>query len=178
MLGVIMIVRLYAMYQRSRKVLIPLIIIFLAATIFVGVTVPMTIWDTSGEEVILSGTYQCTTNYEGDFLLLDLITWILGTTWEVIALFLAVWIAVKHFRELRQHSAGGILDDCFTVLIKTHVVYFASIVGLSCFGLGSFFMPVSACRSVYAATIDRYLGSTFPDLFGASCNFPICADVC
>jgi preprotein translocase subunit SecG len=132
------------MYQRSRKVLIPLIIIFLAATIFVGVTVPMTIWDTSGgmfncglktsvhqahehvlEEVILSGTYQCTTNYKGDFLLLDLITWILGTTWEVIALFLAVWIAVKHFRKLRQHSAGGILDDCFTVLIKTHVVYFA-----------------------------------------------------
>jgi hypothetical protein len=77
------------------------------------------------EEVILSGTYQCTTNYKGDFLLLDLITWILGTTWEVIALFLAVWIAVKHFRKLRQHSAGGILDDCFTVLIKTHVVYFA-----------------------------------------------------
>jgi hypothetical protein len=49
----------------------------------------------------------------------------LGTVWEVLALFLAVRITVKHFRELRQHSAGGIIGDCFTVLMKTHVIYFA-----------------------------------------------------
>jgi hypothetical protein len=38
---------------------------------------------------------------------------------------LAVWIAVKHFRELRQHSTGGIIVDCFMVLMQTHVSYFA-----------------------------------------------------
>jgi preprotein translocase subunit SecG len=63
--------------------------------------------------------------YTGDAILLYSMTWILGTVWEVLALCLAVWIAVKHFRELRQHSTRGILGDCFRVLIKTHVGYFA-----------------------------------------------------
>jgi len=52
-------------------------------------------------------------------------TWILVTVWEVLALSLAVWIAVKHFRELRRHSTSGIIGDCFTVLMQTHVSYFA-----------------------------------------------------
>ncbi|KAG1831463.1 hypothetical protein DFJ58DRAFT_823886 [Suillus subalutaceus] len=53
-------------------------------------------------------------------------TWILSTVWEVLALCLAVWIAVKHFRELRKHSTRGIIGDCFMVLMKTHVSYFVS----------------------------------------------------
>ncbi|KAG2047084.1 hypothetical protein BDR06DRAFT_964385 [Suillus hirtellus] len=39
--------------------------------------------------------------------------------WQVIALCLAVWIAIKHFRELRQHSAGGIIRDCFVVYLES-----------------------------------------------------------
>ncbi|KAG1798135.1 uncharacterized protein HD556DRAFT_223037 [Suillus plorans] len=94
----------------------------------------ITTMHTSGEEHILSGTYQCqTSNYTGDLIIITSIAWILGIVWEVIALCLAVWIVVKHFRELRQHSTGGIMEDCFTVLMKTHVLYFASFVAVSCF---------------------------------------------
>jgi hypothetical protein len=32
-----------------------------------------------------------------------------------------VWVAVKHFRELRQWTMG----DFFTILLKTHALYFA-----------------------------------------------------
>ena len=56
----------------------------------------------------------------------EYITWILGTAWEVVALCLAIWIAVKHFKELQRPSTGWIVGDCFTVLVKTHVFYFAS----------------------------------------------------
>jgi len=77
------------------------------------------------EVLVLSGTYECVVNDEH---ILVATTWILGTAWEVLALCLAVWIAVKHFRELRQlrQSAGSFTGDCFTVLIKTHVFYFAA----------------------------------------------------
>jgi hypothetical protein len=51
-------------------------------------------------------------------------TWILGAIWEALALFLAVWIAVKHFRELPRPITWPI-GDCFTILVKTHVFYFA-----------------------------------------------------
>lgn len=75
--------------------------------------------------LILSGNYVCSPSFDGNGVLLVDITWIIGIGWEVLALSLAVWVAVKHLRELRQSSSGGILEDCFTVLIKTHVVYFA-----------------------------------------------------
>ncbi|KAG2149111.1 uncharacterized protein EDB93DRAFT_1279480 [Suillus bovinus] len=135
MLWVIIITRLHAMYQGSRKILIFLIVTFLAVTIFNGVVAVILMMHTSGGEFVLSGTYLCQTNFAEDITLLNSITWILGTVWEVLALCLAVWIAVKHFRELRHHSAGGIIGDCFSVLIKTHVVYFASFVAVSCFEL-------------------------------------------
>ncbi|KAG2035233.1 hypothetical protein BDR03DRAFT_962987, partial [Suillus americanus] len=123
-LGVIVIARLYAMYQQSRKVLICLAVIFVAIRITNTVILAIAMMQISGEELVLSGTYQCHFNYAGDFLLLDSMIWILATVWEVFTLFLAVWIAVKHFRELRQYSTSGIIGDCFTVLIKTHMSYF------------------------------------------------------
>ncbi|KAG1775249.1 hypothetical protein EV702DRAFT_1119692 [Suillus placidus] len=126
-LGVIMITRLHAMYQRSRKVLIFLVVIFVAIRIANAVIAAIITMRIAGEEAILSGTYQCMISYTlaGDMLLLVSMSWILATVWEVIALCLAVWIAVKHFRELRQHSTRGIIGDCFTVLMQTHVSYFA-----------------------------------------------------
>ncbi|KAG1872235.1 hypothetical protein F4604DRAFT_1681337 [Suillus subluteus] len=84
MLGIIVIAQLHAMYQRSRKMLIFLVVVFLAIRITNAVMIPMLTIQTSG-----------------------------------------VWIAVKHFRELQQHSTGGIIKDCFTVLMQTHVSYFA-----------------------------------------------------
>ncbi|KAG2139682.1 hypothetical protein DEU56DRAFT_911946 [Suillus clintonianus] len=141
MLCVIMITRLHAMYQRSTRILVFLIVVSLAVNIFDGVVMAMTTRDASGEEFILSGTYACTIGFADNSPLLASITWIFGTVWEALALCLAVWIAVKHFRELRQHSAGGIIGDCFTVLIKSHVLYFASYVAVSCFSLAVYLSP-------------------------------------
>ncbi|KAG2035989.1 hypothetical protein BDR03DRAFT_960979, partial [Suillus americanus] len=137
MLGAIMITRLYAMYQKSRNMLIFLIIFFTAVTIACGVMIGMINKHTVGEELILSGTYVCSCNDpEADALILLLMTWMLSTVWEVLALCLAVWIVVKHFRELQRLSTGWVIGDCFTVLMRTHVVYFASFVAVSCLDLG------------------------------------------
>jgi hypothetical protein len=145
MLWVIIITRLHAMYQRSRKILIFLIITFLADNIFNGVVAAMTTIYTSGEELILSGTYQCSIGsigYAEEILFLGSIAWTVSIVWEFLALCLAVWIAIKRFRELRQHPVGGIIGDCFTVLIKTHVLYFASFVAVSCLGIIFNFSPI------------------------------------
>jgi hypothetical protein len=77
--------------------------------------------------MILSGTYTCDYEAEGDFQLLVSMIWMLNTVWEVLALCLLVWIALKHFRDLRRlgPSTGLIIEDCFRVLIKSHVLYFA-----------------------------------------------------
>ena len=74
------------------------------------------------DELALSGTYQCVDT--GNVQLLTAETWILGTVWEVLALCLALWIAIKHFRELPT-SLSWPIADCFAILIKTHVFYFA-----------------------------------------------------
>ncbi|KAG2353223.1 hypothetical protein BDR07DRAFT_1383374 [Suillus spraguei] len=122
--GFIIITRLYAMYQRSRKILIFLIITFLAVNVLDGVINIMITMYSSAEELILSGTYQCSSDSPEILPLLGSIAWILATLWEVFALCLSVWIYVKHFRELQQVSAGGIIGDCFAVLMRTHAFYF------------------------------------------------------
>ncbi|KAG1905030.1 uncharacterized protein F5891DRAFT_1010375 [Suillus fuscotomentosus] len=43
---------------------------------------------------------------------------LLTFSWQVVTPCFAVWIAIKHFRELRQHLAGGIIRDCFMVLME------------------------------------------------------------
>ncbi|KAG1756433.1 uncharacterized protein EDB91DRAFT_15328 [Suillus paluster] len=132
---VIMIARLYAMYQQSRKMLVLLVVIFLAINITNVVIAAIPMRHISGEEFILFGTYQCRIKLEGDALTLGITTSVLTIVWEVLALCLAVWIAVKHFRELRRQSAGGSISNFFTVLMKTHVVYFASFLAVSCSSL-------------------------------------------
>ncbi|KAG1798107.1 uncharacterized protein HD556DRAFT_219273 [Suillus plorans] len=140
-LGVIMIFRLHAMYQQSRKMLIFLVVVFLAIRIALEVMTLMIIMKISGEELVLSGTHQCMIDYAGDSLFLASVTWILGTVWEVLSLCLAAWIAVKHFRELRRNPTRSIIGDCYTVLMQTHVSYFASFVAVSSFQM-SHFSPV------------------------------------
>ncbi|KAG2051411.1 hypothetical protein BDR06DRAFT_587517 [Suillus hirtellus] len=141
MLWVVIITRLHAMYQGSRKILMFLIVTFLAVNTLDAVVAIMVTMHTSGEELILYGTSWCQINYTEDVISIISIAWILTTVWEAIALCLAVRIVVKHFRELRQHSAGGIIEDCCTVLMKTHVVYFASFVTASCLKLILCFYP-------------------------------------
>ncbi|KAG2341795.1 hypothetical protein BDR05DRAFT_949364 [Suillus weaverae] len=96
-----------------------LTVTFLADNIFNGVVAVV---------FIIVDAKNCSIGLGGYGMLLDSITWILGTVWEILALCLAAWIAVKHFRELQQHSAGGIIKDCVTVLMETHMLYFASLV--------------------------------------------------
>jgi len=136
LLGIIMMARLHAMYQQSRKMLILLVAVFLSITIAcVGITATGTS-HTIGEEFILSGNYQCHYNYEGDARLLNSMTWILCTLWEVFTLCLAVWIAVRHFCELSRPLRTRTIGDCLTVVIKAHIIYFASFAVSSCFALG------------------------------------------
>jgi hypothetical protein len=136
MLGVITTTRLYAMYQRSRKMLIFLVVTLLAVNICNGVMLAIGMRRASEEEYILFGTYQCAVSYEGDVRILKSMPWILTTVWEILALCLACWIAMHHFRDLQRHSAGGIIGDFVTVLMKTHVAYFSSFVIVSFFWLG------------------------------------------
>jgi hypothetical protein len=141
---VIMIARLHAMYQRSRTMLIFLVIIFLGVNITCGVLMAMGVKNTvagkfclltcitqligqTSEETILSNIHICSYSYEGDIALLFSITWVLNIVWEVLVLCLSVRIAVKHFRDLRRFgpSTGSTIGDCFKVLIQSHVLYFA-----------------------------------------------------
>ena len=69
------------------------------------------------EELILPDTCH----YANDPLL-AVVTWILSTVWEVLALCLAVRIAIKDFHRL---PTGWTIGDCLTTLIKSHVLYFA-----------------------------------------------------
>lgn len=144
MLCVIMIARLYAMHQKSKKVLTSLVVTFLALSTINGTIAGKVTKNSSAVVLILSGNYVCSPSFNGNGVLLVDITWIIGIGWEVLALSLAVWVAVKHIRELRQSSSGGILEDCITVLMKTHVVYFASFLAVSCFEIGYLSPALSA----------------------------------
>ncbi|KAG2034977.1 hypothetical protein BDR03DRAFT_1012985 [Suillus americanus] len=136
MLGAITTARLYAMYQRSRKMLVFLVVTLLTVNISNGVLLAIGMGRASEEVFISFGTYQCTVSYDGDVQILKAMPWILSMAWEILALCLASWIAVNHFRELQRHSAGGIIGDFVTVLMKSHLIYFSSFVVVSLFWLG------------------------------------------
>ncbi|KAG1798212.1 uncharacterized protein HD556DRAFT_1440548 [Suillus plorans] len=156
MLGVIMIARLYAMYQGSRKMLIFLVIIFLIVNVSGAVIIGMMLRHISVEEAILSGMYQCTIMLEGDGALLCTMYLMLITIWEILVLCLAGWVSVRHFRELRRHSAGGMIGDCFTVLMKSHIVYFASFVAVSGPSFG--YLSPMVSTALYSLENPIYLG--------------------
>ncbi|KAG1798938.1 uncharacterized protein HD556DRAFT_1525423 [Suillus plorans] len=149
MLAVIMIARLYAMYQGFKKMLMFLVIIFLAVNIACGVIGAIGINNLVLEEFILSGMHACFSVVGYNQLLLSMI-WILNTAWEVLALCLSVWVAVKHFRELRRlgPSTGSTIGDCFRVLIQSHVLYFASFVGVSVLQLALLFPEILNSSSI------------------------------
>ena len=83
------------------------------------------VYGMTSEELDLSGIHMCYYEIEGNLIIVPGITWILGSAWETLALSLAVWIAMKHFRELQRPSTGWAVGDCFTILMQTHVFYFA-----------------------------------------------------
>ncbi|KAG2140615.1 hypothetical protein DEU56DRAFT_797697 [Suillus clintonianus] len=150
MLGVIMMTRIYAMYQRSKKMLIFLVVLLLASTIATGVMTAIGDSYVSGEEIILSGNSQCLTGYANlEAMQLTRETLIPTLIWEILALCLALWIVIKHFCEVRQMPTGG---DSFMVLIKGHVLDFVAFVAVSCFNIGSL-SPTLMDSSSVASTI-------------------------
>ncbi|KAG1778963.1 hypothetical protein EV702DRAFT_1277409 [Suillus placidus] len=155
MLGVIMVTRLHAMYQRSRNMLIFLVISFLAINITCGVLRAIGLRYNVGEELILSGTYMCNYGYDGNVQILFTIFWILNTVWEVLALCLAIWIAVKHFRELRRlgQSTGSTMEDCFRALMTSHTIYFVSFAGVACLQLGFLSPQLLSSNSIGAVIL-------------------------
>jgi len=129
------------MYQQSRKMLIFLLVILLPIQITDVVIIATQHGNILGEEFILSGIHMCGYYMRGDAQFLTGMTCILGTAWEVLALFLSIWIAVKHFREMPRPTKWA---DCFAMLIKTHVLYFASVAVASSPQLGFLSPKVTA----------------------------------
>jgi hypothetical protein len=132
------------MYQGSRTMLIFLVIIFLTVNIacvvlaaigvkyivagkFCLLTCRTQFIGQTPEELIIYGIHMCGYYYEGDASLLYSMVWMINTVWEVLALCLSVWVAVKYFRDLQRFrpSTGSTIGDCFRALIKSHVLYFA-----------------------------------------------------
>ncbi|KAG2137537.1 hypothetical protein DEU56DRAFT_804350 [Suillus clintonianus] len=129
MLAVVITIRLHAMYEGSRKILIFLVVTLLALSIAAGVLLFIDLSYTRGEQFVLSGTYQCRFYFvDGRAPILIGSEWVIiaGLVWEVLALCLTVWVAIRHLRELQRRSTRWTVRDCFTVLIKTHAPYFAA----------------------------------------------------
>ncbi|KAG2097055.1 uncharacterized protein F5147DRAFT_374261 [Suillus discolor] len=135
MLGIIMIARINAMYQRSKKLLIFLVVL-LGSTITSGVLTVIGNLGVSGQEAVLSGHHICITYTERYMLDRTYERLISTTVWEILALFLTVWIVIKHFRETRQTSTVSTIGACFMILAESHVFYFLAFATMACFTFG------------------------------------------
>ncbi|KAG2357152.1 hypothetical protein BDR07DRAFT_1421248 [Suillus spraguei] len=143
-LGVVMIARINAMYQGSKKLFIFLVVTLLACTITPELWWLLKTWvfqaqETHGqlpEEAVLSGYYTCITYGETNpSLNYEWLTPIL--VWEILALFLVVWNVVMHFRKLRRSQTGSSIGDCLTMLIESHAFYFLAFATVASLRLGS-----------------------------------------
>ncbi|KAG2753755.1 hypothetical protein P692DRAFT_201223495 [Suillus brevipes Sb2] len=152
MLGVIMMIRIHAMYQRSKKMLIFLIVVLLACTITSGIIMVMANIGVSAEEFIIDGRPACLFNTTPDQVDLFFESLMPTAIWEILASVLALWIVIKHFRELRNSATGSIIGDCFTVLTKSHAFYFGAFAIVACLNLGSLSPYVT-----YSSTLGTFL---------------------
>ncbi|KAG2357139.1 hypothetical protein BDR07DRAFT_393680 [Suillus spraguei] len=98
---VIMIARINAMYEGSKKLLIFLVIILLACTIVSGVTVIIENLNISGQEAVLSGFNTCIIFNQTNLIYENLIP---TFVWEILALFLMIWIVIKRFVNCDNHQ--------------------------------------------------------------------------
>jgi hypothetical protein len=135
------------MYLGSKKLLIFLVVMLLACTIASGVMVGILYARNSEEE---TGILGCTTTSP---INLNFMSMISTTVWEILALFLAVRIVIKHFRELRQSPTGSTIWDFFRIIIESHALYFLAFATVACFTLGAMSLitiSYSMRSSVYA----------------------------
>ncbi|KAG2036612.1 hypothetical protein BDR03DRAFT_446692 [Suillus americanus] len=137
MLGVIMTIRIRAMYQQSKKMLVFLVVALLASTVASGVITVMANIGILVEEFIISDYHVCLTNNNTDQMDLGFERFISTAIWEILAFVLAVWAVIKKLRGLRQSSTGPTVRDCFMVLTKSHAFYFVAFAAVDCFSLGT-----------------------------------------
>jgi len=78
------------------------------------------------EETDLSGYHTCTIQFNPGTIYLAFESVIPAAVWEILALFLTIWIIIKYFRELRQSPTGSTIGGCLTILIESHAFYFSS----------------------------------------------------
>ncbi|KIK40699.1 hypothetical protein CY34DRAFT_254205 [Suillus luteus UH-Slu-Lm8-n1] len=123
-LGVIMVTRMNAMYQGSKKLLIFLVVVLLASMIVSGVMGVIANLGVSAQEAVVSGYPTCFTEINTVMIDLTYESMISTAVWEILAFFLAVWIVIKHFYELRRRHSGATIEGYFTVLIESHAFYF------------------------------------------------------
>ncbi|KAG1862302.1 hypothetical protein F4604DRAFT_1070533 [Suillus subluteus] len=133
LLGVTMIARINAMYLGSRKLLIFLVVTLLACTITSGVMVVMGNLTVSSQEADFSGYYICIDSMDMYMTNLTYESVISTAVWEILALFLTVWIVIKHFRQSPTGSAIG----RFKMLTQTHVFYFLAFAAMASLRIGS-----------------------------------------
>ncbi|KAG2345185.1 hypothetical protein BDR05DRAFT_998776 [Suillus weaverae] len=101
-------------------------------------------------EVVLYGT-QCVYEINSSEQQRMFEAYTAATAWEAVTLCLAIWIVVKHLRELQPRSTGWTaISDCFTVLLKTHVLYFVIFAISSGLNIGLMVPHFSASSSVGA----------------------------
>ncbi|KAG1878997.1 hypothetical protein F4604DRAFT_1679858 [Suillus subluteus] len=151
MLGVIMMARIHAMYQRSKKMLIFLVVVLLASTITSGVIMGIATIGAVGEEYVLSGYRVCVAEITSNAADLSYESLISTAIWEILVLCLAVWIVIKHFRELQQSPSGSTIGGCFMALTKSHVFYFLVFVVAACLTLGAMSPNISGSFSTGAS---------------------------
>ncbi|KAG0694019.1 hypothetical protein DFH29DRAFT_1006706 [Suillus ampliporus] len=128
--------------------LIFLTVVLLTATIASGVMTVIAAISVSGVELVLSGIPQCSVSINADNIRLTDESLIPTAVWEILALFLAAWIVIKHFRELRQSPTGLTIGDCFMVLIRSHVLYFIVFAAVSFFNVAQLFSSIQFSSSV------------------------------
>ncbi|KAG2104411.1 uncharacterized protein F5147DRAFT_775674 [Suillus discolor] len=136
MLAVIMTTRIYAMFQQSKPILIFLVIALLASTIASGVMLGIGNIGISGKEFVLSGYHICLVQIDTYRMNLNHEMVIPIAIWEILAFLLAVWIVILRFYEIRQSQSGSTIGDCFTMLIKSHALYFLAFATVACFNIG------------------------------------------
>ncbi|KAG2097056.1 uncharacterized protein F5147DRAFT_763481 [Suillus discolor] len=168
MLGVIMIARINAMYQGSKKLRIFLVVMLLGSTIAsgvmtiignLGVSAPRSTRDSQSlpDEVVLSGYHMCFSDigtYMGNLTYENVIS---VAVWEIFALFLTVRIVIMHFRELRQSPRRPIIGDYFTILIESHAFYFLAFAIMACLQLGTTSPNIALSSSVGSAVFTGIL---------------------
>lgn len=148
-LDFIMISRLHAMYQRSRRMLIFLVVTCVSVSIFCAV-IASAGTNLLSIRVVLYGT-QCVYEIDASEQLRMFEAYTVATAWQALTLFLATWIVLKHLRELRQQPTGRTaISDCFTVLLKTHAFYFVAFATSSSLNIGLLSPHFSASSSAGA----------------------------